>query len=529
MFFFRIVTASIPCTPATYSAVIRRFDSRSHRPLPPVVVLAFLSAACGKAHRETGDEMLARAEMRDAWLATAVPFAVALLLLLSLIIIRRRRKPDTTLPGLFRPYRAEDIPRWWRERIAAFNDYRTRWRERAAAAAIERDRAIESVRTIEVARAAEVEQARLAQLAAEQARLPPVGATVVAADATAPVFPMNWGVALCAALSIAVLLATGMWGVVHDVLRETPDPADPFKAFAAHLFVLVAAVSGFRMTANLVAVLAALGWGFLCGVLVLLSLGTFAIADLMLLLQIALLVFAIVDVVRQKNREWHYPSIRRMLSGPVLGAVIALGMAAAFRRQEASYQHSVAEAAAQRARDSAAAAAEHVRELASPAWKSTAALYQLYRLTDCIDVYHRSGPKGKHQPFPRSFVELVRWARDQQRGYAFNCYPLLRDADTTHVPALLDPHHIVRYQPPPRLSDTTHARDYVLELEAIWTAKDEPVEDDAPAVENFLLDATGKVHAASGRRRATMFDPLVPVCRLPDHDLRICWIDSEYP
>ena len=509
----------------------------SQRPRPPVIVLALLCAVCGKSHLETGDEMLARAEMRDAWLATAVPFAVALLLLLLLILIRRRRKPDTTLPGLFRPYRAADIPRWWQERFAAFNDYRTRRRERAAAAAIERDRAIESARAIEVAHTAEVEQARLAregratregaQLAAEQVRRTPVAAIAVAADATPPVFPMNWGVALCAALSIAVLLATGMWGIVHDVQRETPDPADPFKAFAAHLFVLVAAVSGFRMTANLVAALAALGWGFLCGVLVLLSFGTFGIADLMLLLQIALLVFAIVDVVRQKNREWQHPSTPRTLSGPVLGAVIVLGIAAAFRQQEASYRHSVAEGAAQRARDSATAVAEHVRELASPAWKSTSALYQLYRLTDCIDVYHRSGPKGKHQPFPRSFVELVRWASDQRRGYAFNCYPLLRDADTTRVPALLDPHHIVRYKPPPRLSDTTHARDYVLELETIWTAKDEPVDEEAPAVENFLLDPTGKVHAASGRRRATMLDPLVPMCRLPDHDLRICWIDSE--
>jgi len=128
----------------------------SQRPRPPVIVLALLCAVCGKSHLETGDEMLARAEMRDAWLATAVPFAVALLLLLLLILIRRRRKPDTTLPGLFRPYRAADIPRWWQERFAAFNDYRTRRRERAAAAAIERDRAIESARAIEVAHTAEV-------------------------------------------------------------------------------------------------------------------------------------------------------------------------------------------------------------------------------------------------------------------------------------------------------------------------------------------------------------------------------------
>ena len=500
--------------------MIRSFDSRSQRPLPPVIVLALLSAACGKAHRETGDEMLARAEMRDAWLATAVPFAVALLLLLLLIIIRRRRKPDTTLPGLFRPHRTEDIPRWGRERMTAFKKYRTRWRERAAAAAIARDRAIEAARVIDV------ERARLAQLAAEQLRLIPVA---VAADLTPPIFPMNWGVALCAALSVAILFATGMWVVVHDVLRETPDPADPFRAFTAHLFVLVAAVSGFRITANLVAILAALGWGFLSGFMVFMSFGTAVVADWLFLLQIALLVFAIVDLVWQRNREWHHAGMRRMLSGAVLGAVIVFGIAAGMRQQKADYQRSVAEHAAQQARDSAAAVAEHIHELASPAWKSIAVLYQLHTLTHCIDVYHRSGKGVSQQPFPRSFTELVRWATSkEQRGYGFECYRLLRDADTTRVPALLDPHHIVRYRPPPRLSDTTHARDYVLELEAIWTAKDEPVEQDAPGAKNFLLDAAGKVHAASGQRRATRLDPLVRMCRPSERDVRICWIDSEH-
>lgn len=102
-----------------------------------LVVLGLLGAGCGKAHRESGAEILQRAEVRDAWLATAVPFAIALLLLVLLVIVRQRRKPTTTLPGLFRPHQLSEVQRWWRDRVAVVREYQVKRRERAAAQALE--------------------------------------------------------------------------------------------------------------------------------------------------------------------------------------------------------------------------------------------------------------------------------------------------------------------------------------------------------------------------------------------------------
>jgi len=342
-------------------------------------------------------------------------------------------------------------------------------------------------------------------------------------------FPMNWGVALCAFVSVAFLLASGMWAVVHDVSRETRDPMDPLRAFAPHLFVFAAAVSGFRITANVAAVLTALGWGFLSGFVTLMSLGTATGALLFTLIQVALLVLAIVDLVTQRNRAWHHASITRMLFGPVLGAIIAIGVAAGVHRAEAADGRAASEYTAKRSRDSIAAIEEHARVLASPAWKATAALDQLHTLTHCIDVYHRSGPAGGGQPFPRSLADLVRWATsDEQRGHGFECYRLLRDANTTSTPPRLDPHHVVRYRPPRHLSDTTHARGYVLELEAVWDSTDEPVARDSPAVKSYLLDAAGRVHVAPARRRATLADRILRLCHPSERNMRdVCWIDAE--
>ena len=49
------------------------------------------------------------------------------------------------------------------------------------------------------------------------------------AEVAASSFPINWGVALCALISIFILLVTGLYAVVRDVSRETRDSMDPVK------------------------------------------------------------------------------------------------------------------------------------------------------------------------------------------------------------------------------------------------------------------------------------------------------------
>ena len=244
---------------------------------PPVVlrraiaVIGLFAAACGKARRESAAEILERGEMRDAWLAVLAPVLLAVLLLFVLLVLRQRREPKTAVPGLFQPYNLADLRRWWRERVAAYRRARERARAREAAA-----------------------QALRAQQLAEQ----PPGPTIRPPDLPPAPFPWNMSVAVCAAVSIALLLATGFWVAVHDVGRETRSPLEPLIAFGPHAMVLVAAVFGFRNTANVIAIFAALGWSAIFGFLTLLSMGTVPQVLILGLLQIVLLVSAILDLSR---------------------------------------------------------------------------------------------------------------------------------------------------------------------------------------------------------------------------------------
>lgn len=150
-------------------------------------------------------------------------------------------------------------------------------------------------------------------------------------------FPMTWGVALCALASVTLLLATGLWGVAHDVSRATRDPWDPVRAFAPHVFALAAAVSGFRMTANVAGMFAAVFWGRFSGFLTLISLGNATGPLFFTIIQLALFGFAIADIRLQRNRVGDRVSMTRRLSGPALGVLIAVVVALVIGLSDTTY------------------------------------------------------------------------------------------------------------------------------------------------------------------------------------------------
>ena len=140
--------------------------------------LALLGGCVSPSRYERVDVTLERIQMRDEWLATAVPFGLVVLLLLLLAVLYYRRRAPNALDVLFAPRRAPDVigtVRAWfrsREELAPFDWLlrleKHRLRKAQGAAEREAERSAE----LEAQRAAR-EEIRLA----EEARraLPPLG------------------------------------------------------------------------------------------------------------------------------------------------------------------------------------------------------------------------------------------------------------------------------------------------------------------------------------------------------------------
>ena len=92
--------------------------------------VAPLLLACERTGHRNPSEMLERAELRDAWLGTLLPVAVAGLLVLMLLISWRRRQKGA-LEGLFRRRSLRD---GWLEISARYTRWRDASREQARAA-----------------------------------------------------------------------------------------------------------------------------------------------------------------------------------------------------------------------------------------------------------------------------------------------------------------------------------------------------------------------------------------------------------
>ena len=121
--------------------------------------------------------MLERAEMRDAWLATLLPVAVAGLLLLVLLILRQRRRRTTSLDSLFRARRMPDLRQGWRDVIAAHSRRRAERREEYRAAV----QAAEDEQARATALATAREEARVQWMAARRI-VGPNGQTIIEAN-----------------------------------------------------------------------------------------------------------------------------------------------------------------------------------------------------------------------------------------------------------------------------------------------------------------------------------------------------------
>jgi hypothetical protein len=75
-----------------------------------------LLAACARERRPYWNEILERAELREAWTTTILWFAVVFVLVLALVVVRQRRKPIPMLGELFRARRLPDPAAWKRRR-----------------------------------------------------------------------------------------------------------------------------------------------------------------------------------------------------------------------------------------------------------------------------------------------------------------------------------------------------------------------------------------------------------------------------
>lgn len=337
----------------------------------------------------------------------------------------------------------------------------------------------------------------------------------------------TWGVAVCSILSIAWVMSTEMSFLLHVISLRT-GLESPLTAVLPHVVAFTAAVAGFRGLAALAAICAALPWGFYSFLTLALGAGAGTGAGLLFILQLLLVLFAIWDVVIGMTSEWSSVTPTRRMAGLASGALLCFLAKAALDRETNLTRPAPGGREAAARRDSLRLVEEHARQLASPAWKTRSSLEELHDLAHCIDVYHRA--TSPRRAFPQSFTELVRWATSgEQLSFQGECWRLMRDADTLRSPQLLDRHHIVRYEPPPALSDTLFAHGSLLEVQAHWDSTDAPVSATDPGARSYLLDRRGRVHVSAGDRRATLSDRVLPACRPNGASVRDgCWREWEF-
>jgi hypothetical protein len=125
----------------------------------------------------------------------------------------------------------------------------------------------------------------------------------------------SWGVAVCSLLSVVLLKGSVHVPVGHE---------SPLTPRLPYILAFTAAISGFPGFAVLFAILGALPWLFLSGLGIVFGGGVETRVWLLLLSQIALVIFAVADVVAGVRGKWpRIETIRRLL-GLVCGVLVYL-------------------------------------------------------------------------------------------------------------------------------------------------------------------------------------------------------------
>jgi hypothetical protein len=167
--------------------------------------------------------------------------------------------------------------------------------------------------------------------------------------------------------------------------------------------------------------------------------------------------------------------------------------------------------AAYEARRAAAKAAPRSVPTPAAAWMRHSNFEELTILARCVEEY-RGAKRGPAAAPPASLVALQAWASHAGMSVDPGCASLIAAGDAQTPFAGASSHDRVHYTRAPGPYDPWRAGGYSLEVEAVWSSKDEPVIPNYPGTRSFLVDVAGVVHSTSEHRRASRADPVLRPC-----------------
>ena len=164
------------------------------------------------------------------------------------------------------------------------------------------------------------------------------------------------------------------------------------------------------------------------------------------------------------------------------------------------------------------------------AWLNEPMLDELMSVARCVEQFRGDSIAG---PAPKSLRAIYSWSRKKNTEPTACGYRMFEtresspsrqwdkpvSLDTLPHPHWDDKHHIVYYQPPKNLrGDPFHRAAFTLGIEAVWDSTEFPSALGQPGTRNYFLDANGEIHVTTEHRRATVADPIVPVCAPGERD-----------
>ena len=326
----------------------------------------------------------------------------------------------------------------------------------------------------------------------------------------------GWGAFLIAIFSV----------IAAGIVLGKPDPSIPREApplvwLFPYLLIVALMATGFRRSGDVVAFLVGLSGFLLYGLLGLLSgMGGTGLQKpdqglfTFVFMQLAMALFAGTDLFNNwKLPNQPIPLLRRALGlfVPVVAYLVSSSVTkGAVNKEE---QRFASEARTQRVN----------AEIQTAAWMYRSALGDVLRLAQCVERFRGDSIAG---PAPKSLRSLNKWAIDTNLERN-NCGSRLfeRHTDITQLPSERPPldtvphpdwgdvHHVVYYEPPTHLrGDPFQRARFTLGIESVWDSTQFPNAVGQPGKRNYLLDPDGNIHVTAERRRATVSDPIVPVC-----------------